>query len=153
MLRILLLAIYLLGGWAIYPLVKHLSGLGEELNAIYAWVGLDSGSELAVYQLLSFAYASVFHFVLAVFLSEPAKVWTDNIYFKEMAYLFVRLLAYFIFCFLTLGVVGLNIKWRPYSSFNMYFSILVPCVLLGSWSWSLRDCIIGASYCKAMRRV
>lgn len=57
-----------------------------------------------------------------------------------------------IYCLL-FGVVGGQLASRPYSGFHMYFSILVPWVLIGCWSRSLRDRIIGAYYCKAMRRV
>ncbi|WP_460124554.1 hypothetical protein [Pseudomonas sp. S2_C03] len=153
MFRIVLLVIYLAGGWAIYPLAEHLRGLGADLNAIYALVGLDSGPELAARQLLSFAYASIFHFLLAIFISEPAKIWAQGVNNRDVVYLFVRPFGYFLFCFLILGLVGHNIEHRPYSGFQMYFSLLIACVVLGCWSWSVKDFLIGAYYCKFRRRV
>ncbi|MCD9118468.1 hypothetical protein [Pseudomonas bijieensis] len=58
--NILFLILYLGGGVGLYRWVDFLRPVGEGLNGFYSWVWLDSGSEFAIRQFLSFSYASFF---------------------------------------------------------------------------------------------
>nr|WP_301300932.1 hypothetical protein [Pseudomonas kilonensis] len=125
-----------------YRWIELLNPAGEGLNLFYSWVLLGTNHEVAIRQCLAFIYASFFHLGWATLFSESAKTWVHTVTKGNVFYLFFRSAAFFVSCLLILGLVGVGLAKRPYSPFHQYFSLLVTCVLLGGWAWSLKDFIL-----------
>ncbi|QEO78809.1 hypothetical protein [Pseudomonas brassicacearum] len=140
--NLLFLFLYLGGGVLLYRWIELLRPAGEGLDFFYSWVLLDTNHEVAIRQCLSFIYASFFHLGWAALFSEPAKTWVHTVTKGNVVYLFFRSAAFLISCLLILGLVGVGLAKRPYSPFHQYFSLLVTCMLLGGWAWSLKDFIL-----------
>ncbi|QKS80568.1 hypothetical protein [Pseudomonas bijieensis] len=143
--NILFLILYLGGGVGLYRWVDFLRPVGEGLNGFYSWVWLDSGSELAIRQFLSFSYASFFYLVWMAIFPEPAKSYVYTVVGSKVVSSFLRSMALFVSCLLILGLVGVGLVKRPYSAFHQYFSLLVTCVLLGGWTIYLKDFFLTAA--------
>lgn len=137
--NILFLFLYLGGGVLLYRWIELLRPAGEGLYLFYSWFSLGSNYEIAIRQCLSFIYAGLFHLGWAVLFSESAETWAHTITKANVVYLFFRSVAFFVSCLLILGLVGVGLAKRPYSPFHQYFSLLVTCMLLGGWAWSLKD--------------
>ncbi|WP_417697872.1 hypothetical protein [Pseudomonas sp.] len=140
--NILFLPLYFGGGVLLYQWIEFLRPAGEGLNTFYSWVLLDTNPELAIRQGLSFIYASFFHLGWAALFSESAKNWVHTVNKGNVVYLFFRSAAFLVACLVILGMVGVGLARRPYSPFHQYFSLLVTCVLLGGWTWSLKDFVL-----------
>lgn len=142
---ILGLAVYALGGVGLYYLAGQLIAAGEAMDAMYAWVFLDAGVQISVYQFTCFVWSTVCHACWMALFSRRGVVWVERIKFSNVIYLFFRMLGYLFFCLFILGIVGVGVAKRPFSDFHQFFSILVPCLLLGGWVWSARDLLIAVS--------
>nr|WP_080270510.1 hypothetical protein [Pseudomonas syringae] len=139
------LAVYVLGGIGLYYFTGHLTAAGEVMDAMYAWIYLDAGVRISTYQFTCLCWSTVCHACWMALFSPKGVVWVGSIRFSNVVYLFFRTLGYLFFCFFILAIVGVGVAKRPFSDFHQFFSILVPCLLLGGWVWSARDFLIAVS--------
>ncbi|KAA8691275.1 MULTISPECIES: hypothetical protein [Pseudomonas syringae group] len=142
---ILGLVVYVLGGIGLYYVTGYLRATGEIMDAMYAWIFLDAGVQISVYQFTCFGWSTVCHACWSTFFSRRGVVWVESISFSNVICLFFRVLGYLFFCLFILGIVGVGVAKRPFSDFHQFFSILIPCLLLGGWVWSARDILIAVS--------
>ncbi|WP_024681714.1 hypothetical protein [Pseudomonas syringae] len=139
------MVIYVLGGLALYFLTGNLTGLGLVVDSIYTWFFLDSGLKVAVYKVTCLMWSTICHVCWMALFSERSESWVDSLRFQNVLYLFFRMLIFLFLSLLILGVVGVEVAKKPFSDFHQFFSILVPCLLLGGWVWSARDFFIAVS--------
>lgn len=133
------LIVYLGGGLALYPYLDVLYPVGVSFDNFYNLFSLELGADLWVRLGLSFIYASLFHLVCASFYSESAKGWVSTINIRDICYLFLRSVGFFVAGVLVLGLVGMTAKQVPHTDFHQYFGFLVICMLVGVWVWSVKD--------------
>lgn len=98
--------------------------------------------KIVSYAFICFFWSSIFHTLWIVFFSARTEDWVSTLRFSNLIYLFMRALTFFCFSILILGLVVAGVAKKPFSDFHQYFSILIPCLLLGGWVWSVRDFFI-----------
>nr|WP_200979975.1 hypothetical protein [Pseudomonas cichorii] len=138
------LIFYVVVGGSLYFLTFQISEVGSVVNRVLSWFFLDAGIRISTYQFIGFVWATLCHALWAVFLSEKTESWVGSLRFSNVIYLFLRVMVFLFFSVLVLGLVGVGVSKKPFSDFHQYCSVLVPCLLLGGWVWSLRDFLIAA---------
>lgn len=145
--------IFLGGGVALYPFINELQPAGHALNRIYSWFTPGLSVDVATRLSVSYFYASLFHLVWSALLGESASVWGPTVRGKDLVYLALRCLGYWLVSLITLGLVGMTSQKVPYSDFHRYFSYLVMCMLIGVWAGCIRDFVVAAVYYVRGKRV
>ncbi|NAS97317.1 hypothetical protein CU664_11095 [Pseudomonas syringae pv. actinidifoliorum] len=138
------LTIYVVGGASLYFFVDDLAGLGCGVSHIYSYFFLVLDARISTYSVMGFFWSTFCHTVWIILFSEKTESWVSEVGLSNVMYLFVRVFVFLFFSFVILGVVGIGVAKKPFSDFHQFFSILVPCLLLGGWVWSVRDFLIAA---------
>ncbi|MBX8576965.1 hypothetical protein [Pseudomonas cichorii] len=135
---------YVVVGGSLYSLTSQISEVGSLVSRVFSWFFLDAGIRISTYQFVGFAWSTLCHALWAVFFSERTEGWVGSLRFSNVIYLFFRMIVFLFFSVLILGFVGMGVSKKPFSEFHQYCSVLVPCLLLGGWVWSVRDFLIAA---------
>lgn len=137
------LIIYLAGGLALYPFSEYARPVAVFLQGLYSSFSITFSVDLGLQLSLCYIYSSLFHLVWYACFSESSKSWMSTIRFKSVVHLALRLLSNLLFSLLGLGLVGMSEQAVPSSDFHQYFKFLVICMLLGTWTRSFKDFLMG----------
>lgn len=135
--------IYFAGGLALFPFTDYLRPVAVFFEGLYSAFSVSFSLELGQRLGLSYLYSSLFHLVWCAVFSESSKSWMSSIRLKHVAYLALRCLGNLLASLVGLGLVGMSQQAVSSGDFHQYFTLLVICLLLGSWTWAFKDFLLG----------
>lgn len=114
------------------------------INEVLAGFGVVDNSNKVM--VVTYAYASVFHFLYALIFSEKAEQWVNEVRWANIVYLIFRMIGMLILTLWLCWLASGKVEKLHYSYRHAFYSLLVTNFLLGSWARNARDLAVGVAY-------